>query len=80
MEGGMDRPEGLLMGLLLCLTKVAINRSRQQGMETVIIDDCLLLFHGYIHIWASTEEGGLQKGDDETPEAVVPVHMNGKAG
>eukprot|EP00061_Rhincodon_typus_P017740 g46578.t1 len=53
---GAGRSEDLLVGLLLGLAKLAINRSRQQAVEGVIMADCLPLFRGYVHAWVSLEK------------------------
>eukprot|EP00061_Rhincodon_typus_P015272 g42857.t1 len=45
----VGRSEDLLMGLLLGLAKLVINRSRQGAVEGVIMADCLPFFRGYIY-------------------------------
>eukprot|EP00061_Rhincodon_typus_P011423 g36413.t1 len=48
VQRGAGRLEDLLVGLLLGLAKLTINRSRQQVVEGAILADCPLLFCGYV--------------------------------
>eukprot|EP00061_Rhincodon_typus_P014810 g42114.t1 len=51
----MGRSEDLLMGLLLGLAKLVINRSRQRAVEGVMTANCLPLFRSYFRAWVSLE-------------------------
>eukprot|EP00061_Rhincodon_typus_P015107 g42603.t1 len=50
VQRGVGRMEDLLVGLLLGLAKLAINRSRQQARKGVIMADCLPLYCGNIEL------------------------------
>eukprot|EP00061_Rhincodon_typus_P012741 g38659.t1 len=45
---GVDKSISLLVALLLGLAKMAINRSRQQAKQQLVVPDCLPLFRGYV--------------------------------
>eukprot|EP00061_Rhincodon_typus_P010857 g35456.t1 len=53
---GAGRLEELLMGLLLGLDKLGINRSKQWAVGAVICADCLSLFHSYVRALVSLEK------------------------
>eukprot|EP00061_Rhincodon_typus_P017796 g46660.t1 len=53
--GQIGGPEDLLMGLLLGLARLAINRSRQWTMKGAVSANWLSLFLGYVRTWVSSE-------------------------
>eukprot|EP00061_Rhincodon_typus_P006164 g26509.t1 len=53
---GVGRSEDLLMGLLMGLAKLLINRSRQQATKGVIMAECLPLVRGYVCAQVSLEK------------------------
>eukprot|EP00061_Rhincodon_typus_P009737 g33464.t1 len=56
VQRGAGKLEDLLMGLLLGLAKLVINRSKQRAMDGVIMADCLPRFHGYVRARAPLEK------------------------